>query len=58
MALEIKDLPLAMEMHLILVRLNLGEFSKSLTKRPIETMIELLTRFAKFINMEEVEVAK
>ena len=57
-ALEMKDLPQAVAMHLILVDLKSRDFSKSLAKRPAQTMTELLTRSAKFINMEEVEAAK
>ena len=45
-------------MHLILVGLKFGDFSKSLAKRPPKTMTELLAQSAKFINMEEVEAAK
>ena len=57
-ALEIKDLPQAVTMHSILVDLKFKDFSKSLAKRPAQTMIELLARSTKFINMEEVEATK
>ena len=56
--LEIKELPQAITMHSILVSLKSRDFSKSLAKRPPQTMIELLARSAKFINMEEVEATK
>ena len=42
-ALEIKELPLVVVMHSILVELRLYNLSKSLAKRIIETVIELLT---------------
>ena len=47
-----------MTMHLILVRLKLGNFFKSLAKRLIKKMIELLAQSTKFINMEDVKVGK
>ena len=56
--MEIKDLPPAVAMHLILIGLKSSDFSKSLAKTPVETMIELLARSGKFINMEEVEATK
>ena len=57
-ALEIKDLSQAIAMYFILFGLKLGDFYKSLTKWPVETMIKLLARLAKFINMKEVEAIK
>ena len=56
--LEIKSLPQVVTMHSILVDLKFGDFSKSLAKRLVETMIELLAHSNKFINMEEMEAAK
>ena len=55
---EIKDLPFVMTMHSILIELKFGYFYKSLAKKPTKTMIELLARLDKFINLEEVEVTK
>ena len=57
-ALEIKDLSSAIIMCSILTGLRLGDFSKSLAKKPIETMMKLLVRLAKFINMEEIKLTK
>ena len=57
-ALEIKDLPLMVAMHFMLISLKSSDFSKFLAMRLVETMTELLTWSAKFINMEEVKVAK
>ena len=42
--LEIKDLTPTIVMHVILVRLRSNDFFKSLTKKPIKTMIKLLAR--------------
>ena len=56
--LEIKDLSSTVTMHLILVGFKLRDFSKSLAKRLVESMTELLAQSTKFINMEEVVSAK
>ena len=57
-ALKIKDLSQVIAMHSILFDLKMGDFSKSLAKRPPQTMMALLVRSAKFINMEEVKAIK
>ena len=54
-ALEIKDLPPVVAIHSILVGLKFDDFSKSLAKKPIETLTERLNQLAKFINMEDVK---
>ena len=56
--LKIKDLLQVVAMHSIFVDLKSKDFSKSLAKRPAQTMTKLLARLAKFINMEEVEIIK
>lgn len=51
-------LPPAITMHSILDGLKLNDFSKSLAKKLVKTMTKLLAQLTKFINMEEVELAK
>ena len=45
-------------MYLILVGLWYEDFSKSLAKKTIDSLMKVLARLAKFINDEEVEHAK
>ena len=57
--MKIKDLLLVVAMHLTLVRLKSSDCFKFLAKKkPTKTIIELLARLAKLMNMEEVKAAK
>ena len=57
-SLQIKDLPLVMAMHSILVKLKSSNFSMPLAEKLAKTMTGFLALSANFINMREVKVVK
>ena len=55
LALEIQDLNEGITVHQITTGLRVGHFSLSLAKKPMVSLVDLLTYLQKSINAEEVE---
>ena len=57
-ALEIRDLNEGIAVHQLMAGLRTGHFSLSLARKPAASLADLLTRSKKYINAEEVELAR
>ena len=58
LALEIRELNEGIVVHQLMAGLQTGHFSLSLAKKPATLLVDLLTHSKKYINAEEVEMAR
>ena len=58
LALEIRDLNEGIVVHQLTAGLRIGYFSLLLTKKPATSLVDLLTHLEKYINVEEVKMAR